>query len=71
MRCYLMRGGHIQAVELMGGLSDAAAIEKCRSVFEARKDRFKFDSFEVWDRARMLVQYPDVADDNTPTEPKS
>lgn len=57
MRCYFMRGGHIQAAEELPGLTDAEAVEKGRALYAARQN--EFDGFEVWDRTRVLVQYPD------------
>lgn len=56
MRCYLKRDGHIRAVEELPGLTDAEAISTCHALFVARGK--EFDGFEVWDRARMVVQYP-------------
>jgi hypothetical protein len=56
MRCYLMRKGHIASVRELPGLSDQAAVEACRAEFE--NERGQFDGFEVWDRARMLIQHP-------------
>jgi len=49
MRCYVMRDGHIGAVELLTDVSDAAAIARAQALFEQRKD--KFAGFEVRDRA--------------------
>jgi len=37
MRCYLMRGGHIAAVELLDAKSDEEAVEQCRALFEEQK----------------------------------
>jgi hypothetical protein len=60
MRCYLMRSGHIAAVEELAGLSDQQAIERCREIFDARKLESKFEGFEVWELARMLIQHREV-----------
>ena len=57
MRCYFMRGGHIEAVEELGGLSDGEAIAKAHSLFSQRK--LLFEGFELWDRARVLIRYPE------------
>jgi hypothetical protein len=54
MRCYLMRGGHIAAVELLDAESDEEAVEQCRAIFEERKS--KFEAFEVWDRTRKIAE---------------
>jgi hypothetical protein len=58
MRCYFMRGGHIAAVEEIVGLSDEGAVEKSREMFEARKEESQYDGFEVWERSRVIIQYP-------------
>jgi hypothetical protein len=61
MRCYLMRNGHIAAVELLDVKSDEEAVEKCRALFEERKP--KFEEFEVWDRTRKIARGPRREDD--------
>ena len=58
MRCYFMKKGHITAVETLDGLSDAEAVEKFREMIAARNDKANYDGFEVWDRARVVFQYP-------------
>jgi hypothetical protein len=35
MRCYFMRGGHIEAVEELGRLSDGEAIAKAHALFSS------------------------------------
>jgi hypothetical protein len=57
MRCYFMKDGHIQAVEELPDLWDDQVIEKSHRLFEA-KPKGQFDGFEVWDRTRMVFQYP-------------
>ena len=37
MRCYFMRGGHIEAVEELGKLSDGEPIAKAHTLFSERK----------------------------------
>ena len=56
MRCYLLRGGRIAAVELLDAKSDEEAVEQCRMIFEQRKS--KFEGFEVWDYARKVAHDP-------------
>lgn len=58
MRWYFLRRGHIASVEELPGLSDLEAIEMARRFYEARRKRFEFDVFEVWDRARVVIQEP-------------
>jgi hypothetical protein len=62
MRCYFMRGGHIEAVEELTGLSDEEAIAKAHALFSARKHLF--EGFELWDRTRVLVRHPEPAAPN-------
>jgi hypothetical protein len=65
MRCYFMRGGHIKAVEELPGLSDDEAVEKSIDMFAARRAEHSYDGFEVWERSRMVLQYP------APDEPRA
>ena len=58
MRCYFMKGGHIVAVEMLDGSSDAEGCEKARSLFDARDD--DVEGFELWDRTRMIMRHPPV-----------
>jgi len=58
MRCYLLRNGHIAAVEVIDGESDQAVIEKARAVFEARKT--EYEGFEVWAGPRFVCRYPEL-----------
>jgi hypothetical protein len=60
MRCFFMRGGHIQAVEELPGLSDEEAVEKARQMFDERKAARNYDGFEVWFLDRMVIQCPPV-----------
>ena len=59
MRCFLMRGGHIESVELLEPGSDEDLIVQGRMWFEVRKAEGRFDGFEVWDGARRLYTYPE------------
>jgi hypothetical protein len=60
MRCYLMRGGHIAAVESLKVSSDEEAVEKASLIFEKHGDQF--EGFEVWDRVRKVAAGPIRAD---------
>jgi hypothetical protein len=57
MRCYFMTEGHIADIKMFSGLSDQDAIAKAHMLFSERGRRF--DGFEVWDRARVLIRRPD------------
>jgi hypothetical protein len=68
MRCHLMRGGHIEAVEELGRLPDGEAIAKAHALFSERK--LLFEGFELWDRKRVLIRYPEpIAPNNVAVWP--
>jgi hypothetical protein len=56
VRCYLMRDGHIGAVELVSDASDEAALAEAKALFAKRND--VFSGFEIWDRARFVHRHP-------------
>ena len=58
MRCYLMRKGHIAAVEFLETGPDAELIDQGKAHFDRRADE-RFDGFEVWDGKRRLYCYPE------------
>lgn len=62
MRCYLMKNGHIGAVEFLAAKSDAKLIEQARAHFERRSIE-RFDGFEVWDGARRVYVHPEEIED--------
>jgi hypothetical protein len=62
MRCYFMRGGRIEAVEELPGLSDEQAIAKAHALFSERKH--KFEGFELWNRTRVIIRHPEAAASN-------
>lgn len=57
MRCYFLRAGHIEAVEILTGLSEQDAVAKAHQMYLERKA--VYDGFEVWDRTRVVVRHPD------------
>jgi hypothetical protein len=61
MRCYLMRNGHIQAVEFLASGTDEELIEQGKRVFQERGDR-PFDGFEIWDGARRVYVHPEATE---------
>lgn len=60
MRCYLMKNGHIFAVEPLQEASDEARIQTSRELFEAKGLPRGADGFEVWDGPRFVYRYPDA-----------
>jgi hypothetical protein len=62
MRCYFMRDGRIQAVEVIENVKDdAAAIQRAKELLAERlinKGVLQPDGFELWDRARFIQRYP-------------
>jgi hypothetical protein len=63
MRCYFLRKGHIAAVEELTGLTAEEAVIKAHELYSERKRLY--EGFEVWDRTRFLVRYPESDDDET------
>jgi hypothetical protein len=58
-RGFFLRDGNIAAVELLPqGLNDAEAVEKSRQMFEERTQESRYEGFEVWDMARVLLPIP-------------
>ena len=64
MQCYLMRDGHIGAVEELPGLADDEAITKAHALLSER--RHSFEGFELWDRSRVLIRHPEPAAASSP-----
>jgi hypothetical protein len=62
MRCYFMRGGRIEAIEELPGLSDEQALAKAHALFSERKH--KFEGFELWNRSRVIIRHPEPAASN-------
>lgn len=57
VRCYLLRKGHIAAVELLEPGPDDSLIQQARDHFQ-RLGGDTFEGFEVWDRARRVYVWP-------------
>ncbi len=62
MRCFLMRKGHIAAVEFLEAGPDESLIEQGRRIFRQRTDQ-PFDGFEIWDRTRQVHVHPEPIED--------
>lgn len=60
MRCYLMREGHVEAVEFLESADDQGRVEEARRAFELKSRKFRADGFEVWDGARCVYRFPET-----------
>jgi hypothetical protein len=63
VRCYFMRDGHIASVEAIPGFTDEETVRRAHLLFEERRKASAYDGFEVWDLARVVLQYPVTAAD--------
>ena len=61
MRCYLMRNGHIAAVEILKETDDAKCIIEAKTHFVADGHKYEADGFEIWDAARFVYRFPEAA----------
>lgn len=61
MRCYLMRDGHIRAVEVLVADSDQDAIKQSHALFG--KVAEKYEGFELWKGARFICRHPSGGED--------
>lgn len=59
MRCYFMRNGHIEAVEILSATDDEGRIAESRQLFEARGEKLRADGFEVWEGGRFVYRFPE------------
>jgi hypothetical protein len=59
MRCYLMKGGHIAAVEILENCPDDYSAIRAASECFFKREREGFEGFELWDRQRLVHRYPD------------
>jgi hypothetical protein len=56
MRCYFIRNGQVVGVGMLPpGLSDQDAIARAHKLSAKRKG--PIDGFEVWDGARLVINY--------------
>ncbi len=60
MRCYLMRDGHIEAVEFLHAADDPGRIAEARQAFLTKGKEFRADSYEVWEGARFIYRFPEA-----------
>jgi hypothetical protein len=69
MRRFFIRAGHIAGVEMLADLPDQDAIARAHLLFSERKALF--EGFEVWDRARVVLQLPSSAEKPEARQPRS
>jgi hypothetical protein len=69
MRCYFLSNGHIRDIEELVGLSEVEAIGKAHDLYRERQD--KFEGFEVWDCARIVIRHPDLSRQSVSPLPKA
>ena len=67
MRCYLMRNGHIAAVELLDPVTDDSEAIKQGSARFLDRVREGFEGFEIWERDRIVFRYPEDENQADPT----
>jgi len=67
LRCYLMRAGHIAAVELLDDIADDRDAIKQGSARFLGRVREGFEGFEIWERDRMVFRYPEDENQADPT----
>ena len=58
MRCYFMRGGHIQNVEMLQDGPDADLIEQAKRLFHEHNAEKRYDGFEIWSGKRFVYREP-------------
>ena len=67
MHCYFFKGGQIEAVEELSGLSEDEAVKKAHLLFSERDQLF--DGFELWQLTRLIAKHPpnakDIVNDRT------
>ena len=69
MWCYFLRDGHIAGVEVLPlGVSDEDAIAGAHTL--SSKRRGPVDGFEVWDRARFVLQAAPSAETLAADQPR-
>lgn len=59
MRCYFLRRGRIEAVEMLSQTTDEGRIAEARELFVLKGVPRGAEGFEVWDQARFVYRYPE------------
>lgn len=61
MRCFLMKKGRIESVEMLTAAPDDGLIAQAKEHFERRKSEDRFDAFEVWTTLAGFTRGPIVS----------
>ena len=56
MRCYFMRKGRIENVEILQHGPDEKVIEQAKRLFREHNGDQKYDGFEVWSGRRFVFR---------------
>lgn len=67
MRCYLLKGGHIVAVEMLEDSDDATCLKQAEELFALKGGHLEAEGYEVWDGRRFVFRFP--ANLQTPEPP--
>ena len=67
MRCYLIRRGRIEAVEMLGVGTDADLVAQADDQFQKHGGAQRYDGFEVWAGSRFVYRLA-VEKQEQPTE---
>jgi len=57
MRCYFLRAGQIEAVELLEYGSDEQLIAQAHALHEVRVKTHSVDRFEIWSGRRLVYRF--------------
>lgn len=58
MRCYFMRAGRIENVELLKDGPDEELIKQAKHLFQEHNADQKYDGFEIWSGKRFVYREP-------------
>jgi hypothetical protein len=58
MRCYFMRDGKIENVEMLQDGPDEDLIQQAKLLFDQHKAIERYDGFEIWSGKRFVYREP-------------
>jgi hypothetical protein len=68
MRCYFLREGRIEAVELLESGSDEDMIAQARALYQVHASMQPVDSFEIWSGRRFVYRWAALHADKSGSE---